>query len=198
MCTSAQVHISAVFTCSICIWVAAGFRRLVLLLPLFLPLFFLLFLLPLFPFLAAMVVGGRGRGRGAVWIGGGGGSRVLKQLLQLLDPVNRNQKERRRWGLVQGGRAQVTSSQMPRVGKHLKCPWARDYFCPSTGFSEPWGWPSAYLCYISSNCQQKPEFLLKLQVWGGFSQKIETSLDNRGHLVTQILPQNKSCTQFPF
>lgn len=59
--------------------------------PFSLLLVFLLFVLPLFPFLAAMVVrGGRGGGAGAVWIGGGS---VLKQLLQLLDPRKREGQE---------------------------------------------------------------------------------------------------------
>lgn len=82
-------------------------------------------------------------------------------------------------GISTGRTTQMTQSQMPGVGKHLKCPWARDYLCPSAEFAK-----CLLVFHISSNCHQKPKFLLKLQVCGWFSEVSGIRLDNGGHPAT--------------
>lgn len=60
--------------------------------------------------------------------------------------------KRRRWGLESSAEEQERTtdahSDAPGVGRRLKCPWGRNYRCPSGGSSGPWSLPSAHLCYI--------------------------------------------------
>ena len=110
-----QVDRSDCSEVSVWIWGVTSFGGLALLLLLSL-LFAFLLLLFLLPFLlfAAMVVWRRGRGgrRRAVWVGGGS---ILKQLLQLLDPRNRNSREERR------GHA-IRRLDRNTAGMWLRCP----------------------------------------------------------------------------
>lgn len=140
---------------SIGIGAVSGFGGLVLWFP-FSLLVFLLFVLPLFPFLAAMVVG---RGRGAVWARGSG---VLKHLLQLLDPRHRKGRRRRGEGMSTKYRENTADAHSDAWFWQASEVSLGSVLCPRTSMFGLW--TTAYLwsifpvptCRCVEGCQDTP------------------------------------------
>lgn len=88
----------------------------------------------------------------------------------------RGGQEKRRWGLVQGGQHKWHRVRCPGSASIWSVLEQETYLCPSAEFVK-----CLLLFHISRNCQQKPKFLLKLQVCGWLSEVSGIRLDNGGH-----------------